>query len=413
MNRTILRSLLILALACWLPSPVWASPVDLESALDVAAATLAERGATATVRSATTIEASGKPLVYLFELDPTGFVVIAGDTDLPPVIAYSWLDPLPNDPPERDIYRDLVQTDLELRLTQLPALPSDMIADRHTAWDRLLAAEDAGLTPRFFQQWPPSGSTATGGWLEVNWHQNAPYNDQCPLDPVAGGRSLAGCPAVAMATIVDYNRSTNGTRLDDSDDYYHSYSGRQYWIDDDWATLEFPSFTTLSDSLAILDEHYRTHSATTDADAAALVFACGVAERQVYTASASGTFGVDQAVDGYLRFGVNNIELVLGTDPDFYSKLSADMMSARPAHLAVLNPTHTAGHNLVVDGVNTDSYYHLNFGWGGTANGWYLLPDEIPYGLTVIDGVIVNIRFSLFQDDFEDGTTDGWSTVVP
>jgi len=49
------------------------------------------------------------------------------------------------------------------------------------------------------------------------------------------------------------------------------------------------------------------------------------------------------------------------------------------------------GHNVVIDGYNTDEYFHLNFGWGGTYNGWYLLPDEIPYGLTVIEGAIVDI----------------------
>ena len=46
---------------------------------------------------------------------------------------------------------------------------------------------------------------------------------------------------------------------------------------------------------------------------------------------------------------------------------------------------------MVVDGYNTDDYYHLNFGWGGDYNGWYLSPDELPYDLTVIEGIIVDI----------------------
>ena len=36
-------------------------------------------------------------------------------------------------------------------------------------------------------------------------------------------------------------------------------------------------------------------------------------------------------------------------------------------------------------------YYHLNFGWGGSYNGWYLLPDDMPYGLTILKAVIVDI----------------------
>lgn len=62
-----------------------------------------------------------------------------------------------------------------------------------------------------------------------------------------------------------------------------------------------------------------------------------------------------------------------------------------PAHLAIVDETWSTGHNVVVDGNNTDDYYHLNFGWGGSYNGWYLLPEEIPYNLTVVEGVVVDI----------------------
>ncbi len=59
-----------------------------------------------------------------------------------------------------------------------------------------------------FEQWPPEGTTPTGGWLLTNWNQNAPYNNFCPLDLVNGGRSVAGCPAVAMAQILNYHNTT-------------------------------------------------------------------------------------------------------------------------------------------------------------------------------------------------------------
>jgi hypothetical protein len=72
------------------------------------------------------------------------------------------------------------------------------------------------------------------------------------------------------------------------------------------------------------------------------------------------------------------------------------------------------GHNVVVDGYNTNDYFHLNFGWGGSYNGWYLLPDEIPYGLTVVEGVILDI---LKEDTgnpnlFCNGTLQ-WTNVTP
>lgn len=325
------------------------------------------------------------------------------------MIAYSFLDEFPHDSPEGDTLLGILQTDLALRLEQLSAMPEDKLEDRRLAWERL-SDPTSHAQPRLgFEQWPPAGSTATGGWLEKNWHQNSPYNDQCPMDSVAGGRSAAGCPSVAIALILDFHQGTNGTQFNDTDDYFHSYAGRQYWIDDDWATNGFPSFPTLSASMAVLEDHYRNQIPATDADAAALVFACGVAATQVYTASISGTFGVAQAVDAYLRFGVEGSELLDDSDPDLYVRLSTNMKWARPAHLAVVDPAGSAGHNLVVDGYNTDGYFHLNFGWGGSANGWYLIPDEIPYNLTVIEGVIVDITLPIFTDGFESGSLSEWS----
>jgi hypothetical protein len=47
---------------------------------------------------------------------------------------------------------------------------------------------------------------------------------------------------------------------------------------------------------------------------------------------------------------------------------------------------------VVVDGYNTDEFYHFNFGWGGSANGWYTLPPtSIPYNLTIIEGAVLDI----------------------
>ncbi len=61
-----------------------------------------------------------------------------------------------------------------------------------------------------------------------------------------------------------------------------------------------------------------------------------------------------------------------------YPHLQQNIKDALPAHLALVDPGWTTGHNVVVDGYNTNDYYHLNFGWGGSANGWYLLPQEVP-----------------------------------
>ncbi len=68
-----------------------------------------------------------------------------------------------------------------------------------------------------------------------------------------------------------------------------------------------------------------------------------------------------------------------------------NMKDGIPVHLALLVNGAGGGHNVVTDGYNTDDYYHLNFGWGGSYNGWYLIPEEIPYNLTIVEGAIMDI----------------------
>ena len=243
-----------------------------------------------------------------------------------------------------------------------------------------------------FEQWPPSGSTSTGGWLETNWKQGSPYNQFVPMDPVTSQRAVAGCPSVAVAMLINYYETTNGTQLSDAeDDYYHSYSGRNYYIDDDYESIDFLPFPEVNAYLDTISNTWASGSTAKPVEAAALIWACGVAAKQVYTSSISGTFGVDQAYDAFLRFGYADAALIYPTGM-IVETLEQNMKDARPALLAVLDPG-TAGHNLVTDGFNTDGYFHLNFGWGGSYNGWYHIPDEIPYNLTVFEGVVVNIAF--------------------
>lgn len=328
-------------------------------------------------------------LYYAFNLYPQGYMVVSGSFDLPPVIAYSFTNNF-QDQRYPNVLSEILNTDLSLRLEAIQTLPQTLIQERHYQWNEYL--QSTTFYPREFVQWPPEGSTPTGGWLLYNWHQSPPYNNLCPLDIAGGGgRSVAGCPAVAMAQILNYHNTTCNVALNDGDDYYHNFNGNQYWIDNDYVTYNFPSFPQLNSYLTSLQNHYTNHQTPTDTEKAALVFACGVAAHQVYSSSVSGTYGVDQALDAYQRFGCSSAELLDADDPDLYGRLAHNVMDAEPEHLAIVNPSGTSGHNIVVDGFNTDDYYHVNFGWGGPYNGWYLIPEELPYDLTVIEGQIVDI----------------------
>ena len=201
-----------------------------------------------------------------------------------------------------------------------------------------------------------------------------------------------------MGQILNYLRTTQATRFDDGDDYYTgNYFGRQFHIDDDWETYDFPSFPQLNEMLDSADARFQRGEALTGSLAAAVIFACGVACKQVYSASdsyGSGTFSVDQAFDAYQRFGFSDCQLLREPDSAMYAILISNLQAGYPAHLAVENPAGTSGHNVVVDGYReSDGKFHINFGWAGYMDNWYSLPDPngFSYGWTKIEGIIVNI----------------------
>lgn len=235
--------------------------------------------------------------------------------------------------------------------------------------------------------------------LSTQWTQGYPYNQYCPADPFENNKHCyTGCPAIVMGQILNYLQTTQGTRFDDGDDYFTgNYFGRQFHIDDDCDTYDFPSFPALNAMLDSVDSTFQRGEELSDLLISAVVFACGVACKQVYTASdtyGSGTYYVDQAYDAYRRFGFANCQLLREPDSAMYATLISNLQAGYPAHLAVESEDRTTGHNLVVDGYReSDGKFHLNFGWGGYKDNWYKLPDPNGFamGWTRIEGIIVNI----------------------
>lgn len=380
---------LYLVLAFLASNPGKAQFADQKEARSFALAWLQGRQALHTIAAChEIIDDRGMVLSYCFPLLPEGFLVTTANRSLPPLLAYSFNSTAPDKQGHESPLADMIRTDVSARLEYLGSCTDAYIQNNRHAW----AYPSAGaFQSRAFQQWPPDGSTSTGGWLETNWKQSYPCNIFCPLDPVTGERSLAGCPSVALAMIIDYQKNLNGTVFNDNDDYFHSYASRQYWIDDDYEAIDFLSFPQINkyfDSIAL---KYDGYELLNEEEIATLIWACGIAARQVYTSNGSGTFGVDQAYAAYQRFGYMDAALLYESDTSLFTRMKYNMMDGIPAHYAVLSNTGSGGHNVVVDGYNTENYYHVNFGWGGNYNAWYLLPQELPYNLTITEGAIVDI----------------------
>lgn len=330
-------------------------------------------------------------LAWIAQLSPKGFILISASKDLRPVLAYSFESNWNTAGENGRIFQTLITSDIERRLSNVSATTKEMQSIRGE-WEKLLSGSKVNER---LEQWPPEGTTPTGGWLFTNWTQGSPYNQMCPIDGNTHQRSLAGCPATAMSMIVNCLMEINETLLFDSDDYYHSYgSGNQYWIDDDWANFGFPCFDTLNLYLDSVQANYAGHKPLTTPQISALTFACGVALKQVFTSSISGTFGIEQAAAAFQRFGFADSRLVYDSDTSLQRDLAENIKKGWPAQLGLLSPPpNQVGHNVVVDGYNTDEYYHFNFGWGGNSNGWYTMPPtNIPYNLTIIEGIVLDIE---------------------
>jgi hypothetical protein len=325
------------------------------------------------IRSHEELVTDSRPLAYIYHLEPMGYVALSAHQQLPVLISYSFESDF-HSMRETSIMEDLIVADLSARLRY-----GSRSAENQEAWIR-------ALNPGF-------AYNIQGEYLlQSAWSQNYPWNMMVPMDPVSNVRSVAGCPAIAMGQILNYLQTTNNTRLDDGDDYYHSFSGRNYMIDDDHADLGFPDFSRLNGYLSEIDAAFARDIPLSDSLAAALVFASGTALKQVYSSQVSGTMGVNQAFTAYQRFGFDEAVLLEADAGNLYARINQNLANGYLVHLAVVTPSWDAGHNVVIDGYDSDNeLHHLNFGWGGSYNAWYSLPQGIPYGLTVVEGAIVDI----------------------
>ena len=76
------------------------------------------------------------------------------------------------------------------------------------------------------------------------------------------------------------NKSEINIAFNDTDDYFHSYEGNNFWIDDDHEVYDFPSFPELNSYLDILVGHWRNDTQLTDNDKAAINLHAGLLQHK-------------------------------------------------------------------------------------------------------------------------------------
>ncbi|MCK4358229.1 MAG: C10 family peptidase [Candidatus Cloacimonetes bacterium] len=331
-------------------------------------------------------------LCFIVDLRPKGFIALSSDTDITPIIAYSFRIDLVKD--EENLLYYMIKKDMEFRLEAKSQFSSEKIKANNTLWKSYISGNIEELKTRNFQQWPEPGSTLTTGWIETTWSQGYPYNMFCPLDPNTGSRCVVGCVATAMSMLINYHEYVGDVSFNYSDDHYWSNG---IHIDSDSTLYDFPSFNALNIYLDTLKVHYQNSLPLTNEDKAALCFACGISVHMWYSSSGSGAWTEQVTYELLNKFNYNSALWMDSWHPFFYDSLSTNMINAKPAEISIYTTGGGNGHAINCDGYNTDDFYHLNFGWGPSSPGniitaWYSLPLGMPAGYCIIGGAVLNVE---------------------
>lgn len=313
--------------------------------------------ARASMRHVRTVDApDSNPAVYIVTAGDSAFAVLSADDCAPAVLGYgATSDAAAQSVPEMEWWLHQYASQIQYARQQ-PAAP----AQDNSEADTLKAIEPLAAT---------------------RWGQGAPYNDMCPV--ARGRRCVTGCVATAMAQVMRHHQwPESGTGL-----------GKYRWRD---TTLSV-DYTAQNYDWAEMTDTYNQRSTPAERRAVAqLMYDCGVAVRMVYgeQMSSSSSIMVPQAL--ITNFGY--AETARYEPRDFYTAAEWTRLVYR--NLQQCGPvqysgfSNNGGHSFVCDGYRPGGYFHINWGWGGACDGYFLLsalnPDgsgAYSYGQDIIAGV--------------------------
>ena len=295
---------------------------------------------------------------YVFNVQGGGFVIIAGDDCVKPILAYSTSGSYnPQDVAEGfaymlNGYREEIQY---VREHHLPATP-DIIAE----W------QSVSTTGNLRQG--RQARAVVGPLCQTIWNQNFPYNSQCPEDPEGnGGHVYAGCVATAMGQVMKYwNYPEQGTG---------SYSYNPEGYDPQTANFgeteyHFELMPNALDSLSTEEDYFYI---------AQFLHHCGIAVDMQYSGHGSGAYSQDviTAVQNYFGYTTGEYETLSFLGFNFYTNEQwAQMLKDGgldehlPLYYSGSDDNGAGGHAFVCDGYDENDYFHYNWGWSGRDDAW-------------------------------------------
>lgn len=196
--------------------------------------------------------------------------------------------------------------------------------------------------------------------VKTRWNQDAPFNNDCPK--IVGKSCVTGCVATALAQILAYHKyPAKGTG-------YKSYS----WNN---TTLSFDYASTTFDWNNMLDVYTSSATEAQKAAVASLMYACGVGVEMDYTTSESGAsdFSVPNAMVDYFGYdkGIRFLDRQAYGISEWEEMIYDQLTNYGPVQYS--GTSSDGGHSFVCDGYSSDGYFHINWGWGGMSDGYFLL----------------------------------------
>ena len=322
-----------------------------------------------TVKEVIPLDKEGEILLYAVNFYPKGFVLISAHKGMVPVAAYSFESWYQADPQPENA-RAWIHQYLE---EASDAFTTGRFFDSLTfpEWERLLTGN---IT---------SGIKFSGKAVEpltvANWNQDWPYNEMCPADPSGPhGHCYAGCVPTAMGMIMYYYR------WPDSGTGYYSYTQAPYGLlEADFGNTKY-RWEEMTNSIS-----------DSDSAIAELLYHLGVSCDLVYGPNGSGMYNHRSAyaLKTFFRYSPETRYVYRdSTQMNWDSILVAHLDRKMPMYYAGWSVPNINGHAFVCDGYQGTGYFHFNFGWGGSFNGYYYTGNLTPGGsnFNLAQEVIIN-----------------------
>ena len=309
-------------------------------------------------RAATT--ASRSDAYYVFNNDAGGFVIIAGDDAVTPVLGYTSTGSF----------------DAE----NLP----DGLKDLLKSYERQIAA----LGDSYQANQTATRAAFTGEKLlnTAKWNQNEPFNKYTP------NNYPTGCVATAGAIVMKHHGyPAKGTGS-------HSYT---------WNGKTLTANFELGYDWANMPAKYDVTTAAAFDGVARLMSDLGVAVEMKYNKTGSGSYIGDlvTALQKYYSYSkLSHLMAIEDVGAEAWNGRLRDEIDAnRPVLYAASDP-NTGGHAFVIDGYKDESF-SVNWGWGGYCDGFYKIGALNPESNGKPEGDKYNVSQSaVFGMEPSDGT---------